>query len=58
MKKIQILAVLMLVLSVFACKNSGSEATAPAVDTTAVAAPEAAPAVDTMTVAPDTTMQK
>lgn len=54
MKKIQILAVLMLVLTVFACKNTGSEATVPAVDTTSVAAP----VVDTMAVAQDTTMQK
>jgi hypothetical protein len=58
MKKIQILTVLMMVLTVFACKNTGSEAAAPAMDTTSVAAPEAAPAVDTMAAAQDTSMQK
>ncbi|HNR07237.1 MAG TPA: hypothetical protein PKM27_07980 [Saprospiraceae bacterium] len=58
MKKIQILTVLMLVLTVFACKNTGSEAAAPAMDNTSVAAPEAAPAVDTMAAAQDTSMQK
>ena len=54
MKKIQILAVLMLVLTVFACKNTGSEATMPAVDSTSVAAPVA----DTMAAAQDTAIQK
>ncbi len=58
MKKIQILAVLMLVLTVFACKNTGSEVAAPAVDTTTVAAPEAAPMVDTTAAAQDTAVQK
>jgi hypothetical protein len=48
MKKIQILAALMLVLTVFACKNTGTEAAAPAVDTTMMSTTE------TMTAAPDT----
>lgn len=58
MKKIQILAVLMLVLTVFACKNSGSEGTAPAVDATSEAATEATMATDTTVVTQDTAIQK
>ena len=58
MKKIQILAVLMLVLTVFACKNTGSEATSPAVDATSAAASETMMTADTMVVAQDTAIQK
>lgn len=58
MKKIQILAVLMLVLTVFACKNTGSEATAPAVDTTSAAVSETMMATDTVVAAQDTATQK
>lgn len=58
MKKIQILAVLMLVLTVFACKNTGSEATAPTVDTTSAAASETMMATDTVVATQDTATQK
>lgn len=57
MKKIQILAALMLVLT-FACKNTGSEATAPAVDATSAAASETMMTADTMVAAQDTAIQK
>jgi hypothetical protein len=51
MKKIQFLSGLLVILLAIACKNTGSEATAPMADTTAAAQA----AVDTMMAPMDTT---